>query len=82
MFKRRKLSHELISPDPDDLIRQFKSLPTKARHFFLSSLLAELSMAEALSVTRRIEPRLRRDFLGQLPTELALHCLSFVRAAC
>jgi len=29
-------------------------------------------------VSRRIEPKLRRDYLRELPIELALHCLSFV----
>lgn len=36
-------------------------------------------MNEALVISRRIEPLLRRDMLRELPTELALHCMSFVR---
>ena len=39
----------------------------------------DLALDEAVAVSRKIEPRLRRDFLKELPLELALHCMSFVR---
>ncbi len=68
-------------PDPDDLMRQFKWLNKSQRFSFLSSLVGELRLHEALVVSRRIEPRLRRDFFRELPLELALHCLSFVSLA-
>lgn len=48
------------------------------RFAFLGMLVSELRMNEALVVSRKIEPRLRRDFLRELPLEVALHCLSFV----
>jgi len=46
---------------------------------FLGGLVEDLALDEAVSVSRKIEPRLRRDFLKELPLELALHCMSFVR---
>jgi len=46
---------------------------------FLASLMDDLALDEAVAVSRKIEPRLRRDFLKELPLELALHCMSFVR---
>ena len=72
-------SHNNFSKsDPEDLIRRFKGLNKSHRFAFLSALVGELRLNEALVVSRRIEPRLRRDFLRELPLELALHCLSFV----
>ena len=65
-------------PDPDELMRQFQGLNNSERFAFLSNLVGELRLNEALVVSRRIEPRLRRDFFRELPLELALHCLSFV----
>lgn len=61
-----------------EVLDQFKLLDPKSRYAFLASLIGEISLPEALTMSRRIEPRLRRDFLRELPTELALHCLSFV----
>lgn len=49
------------------------------RYAFLALLVPDLQMKEALIVSRKIEPMLRRDMLKELPLELALHCLSFVR---
>ncbi|WWC57757.1 uncharacterized protein I303_100292 [Kwoniella dejecticola CBS 10117] len=64
--------------NPQDLLHQFTTLSPNQRFSFLSSLIGELRLNEALVVSRRIEPLLRRDFLRELPAELALHCLSFV----
>ncbi|WVQ85141.1 hypothetical protein IAT38_007306 [Cryptococcus sp. DSM 104549] len=64
--------------DCDDMIEQFNTLSPSERFNFLSSLIGELRLNEALVVSRKIEPLLRRDFLAELPTELALLCLSFV----
>ncbi|WVF66697.1 hypothetical protein IAT40_001439 [Kwoniella sp. CBS 6097] len=61
-----------------ELLRQFSTLPPPQRFAFLSGLISELKLNEALVVSRKIEPLLRRDFLRELPAELALHCLSFV----
>ncbi|KAL7420179.1 hypothetical protein Q5752_005145 [Cryptotrichosporon argae] len=63
---------------PSSLLDQFRGLPAKDRFAFLVGMVDELRPNEALVVSRKIEPRLRRDFLRELPAELALHCLSFV----
>lgn len=60
------------------MLADFKALPPKDRLMFLSSLARELQLPEALLISRKIEPRLKRDFLRELPTELALNCLSYV----
>lgn len=63
---------------PDDLLLRFQRFDKKQRAEFLSSLVDDLELDEAVKVSRRIEPRMRRDFLRELPLELALHCMSFV----
>ncbi|EIW73385.1 hypothetical protein TREMEDRAFT_25331 [Tremella mesenterica DSM 1558] len=60
---------------------KFKLLSKGQRFAFLSTLVPELLLPEALVVARRIDPRLKRDFLKDLPLELSLHCLSFVEDA-
>ncbi|WVQ76907.1 hypothetical protein IAR50_006585 [Cryptococcus sp. DSM 104548] len=66
------------SHDTDLLLYQFTRLPPSARFSFLNSLVPELRLNEALLVSRKIAPLLRRDFLKELPIELSLHILSFV----
>ncbi|CAK9784439.1 WD40 repeat-like protein [Cutaneotrichosporon oleaginosum] len=60
------------------LMTQFRGLPQTERFAFLSSLVGELQLSEALAVSSKISPRLKRDFLTDLPVELALHCVSFI----
>jgi len=52
--------------------------PSVVRKKFLSTLLASCTPEELLFISATIAPRLKRDFLDSLPTELALHVLSFV----
>jgi hypothetical protein len=68
----------IYSIDSQRTIDYLLSLPSSERTKLLNSLMDQLELKEALVVSRRIEPRLRRDFLRQLPMEVALHCLSFV----
>jgi F-box and WD-40 domain protein CDC4 len=63
---------------PDGLLLRFQKLNKDQRALFLTGLIGDLALEEASTITRRIEPRLRRDFLKELPLELALHCMSFV----
>lgn len=65
-------------PDPSNLLLHFQRFDKSQRVKFLSALVNDLELNEALMVSRRIEPRLRRDFLKELPLELALHVMSFV----
>lgn len=67
-----------IAPAAAALLDQFRGLSSAERFTFLSSLIGELRLNEALVVSSRISPRLKRDFLSDLPVELALHCVSFI----
>src|SRR5882762_7174001 len=60
--------------------REFSSLSAlgvSARQKFLAAILADCSPSELLFISTRIAPLLQRDFLRDLPPELALHVLSF-----
>jgi F-box and WD-40 domain protein CDC4 len=48
------------------------------RRQFLTSILATCTPEELLFISASIAPRLKRDFLLSLPTELALYVLSFI----
>jgi F-box and WD-40 domain protein CDC4 len=65
-------------PDPSAFIAQFPSLPAPTRLSLLQALLPILTVPELLMLSSHIGPRLKRDFLRELPIELALHILSFV----
>ncbi|KAG9313147.1 WD40-repeat-containing domain protein [Chiua virens] len=70
------------SYDPANLSRiEFANLialgPT-SRKRYLVSLLNDCTPSELLFISQIIAPMLRRDFLAELPPELALHILSFV----
>jgi hypothetical protein len=67
-----------LTVGPQTLVDHFQALTTAERYTFISLLVPVLRLNEALSLSRQIEPRMKRDFLRDLPGELALHCLSFV----
>ena len=60
------------------MLALFNQLPPPARNGLLQALLPLLTTAELLLLSSGISPRLKRDFLQDLPLELALHILSFV----
>lgn len=60
------------------MLALFNQLPSPARTGLLQALLPLLTTAELLLLSSGISPRLKRDFLQDLPLELALHILSFV----
>ncbi|KJE01930.1 F-box and WD-40 domain-containing protein CDC4 [Cryptococcus gattii NT-10] len=64
-------------PTPQSILAHYTALPPLLRSKFLSLLIPHLTLHEALSLSRKIEPLLRRDFLRELPWEVALHVLSF-----
>ncbi|EMD39432.1 hypothetical protein CERSUDRAFT_113078, partial [Gelatoporia subvermispora B] len=65
--------------DPIYLARsQFASLDSISRRMFLSAVVDECSQEELLFVSTKVAPLLRRDFLRDLPLELALHIISFL----
>jgi F-box and WD-40 domain protein CDC4 len=67
----------LPTPPPVDLAG-FAHLDPASRRALLAALLPLLTPPELLFVSTAIAPRLRRDFLRDLPTELALQVLSMV----
>ncbi|KAH9922431.1 WD40-repeat-containing domain protein [Fomitopsis serialis] len=58
--------------------REFASLAPALRFQYLAGLLADCTPAELLFISTTITPLLRRDFLKDLPAELAFHVLSFI----
>ncbi|KAH9815555.1 hypothetical protein DFH28DRAFT_968297 [Melampsora americana] len=64
--------------DPLTLLEAFSSLSLTSRAKFLNSLLPILNLNELTTLSGKILPRLKRDFLRELPIEISLHILSFV----
>lgn len=58
-----------------------KALGNNARQRYLAAILAECTISEILFVSKTIEPRLKRDFLKDLPIEISLHILSYINDA-
>ena len=61
-----------------DPTRDFSSLNEQARLDFLDKIVAQCTVKELSHVSAIINPLLKRDFLRELPTELALHVLSYI----
>ena len=72
------------SPSPYDHVNthrsEFSSLSGSpaSRKQYLVSILHDCSPAELRFISQTITPMLKRDFLTELPTELAIYILSFV----
>ena len=70
------------SYDPANLSRiefaNLTALGPASRKRYLVSLLNDCTPSELLFISQIISPMLRRDFLAELPPEIALHILSFV----
>lgn len=76
-------SYSRTSPyDPAHLSRlEFRSLTPlspSVRRQYLAAILADCTPSELLFVSTTIAPLLKRDFLRELPPEIALHILSFI----
>lgn len=56
----------------------FASLAPFQRRQFLSAILAECSPDDLLFISSNVSLRLRRDFLRELPVEIAIHILGFI----
>lgn len=67
-------------PDADSFLPIPVALPQNPalRQQYLASLLHSLSPSELLFVSTTIAPLLKRDFIADLPTEIALMVLSFI----
>lgn len=56
----------------------FSSLSDQARLEYLNGIIGQCTLRELSYISTVISPRLKRDFLRELPTELALRILSYV----
>jgi F-box and WD-40 domain protein CDC4 len=80
-------SHQSFPPDlsnydPASLSRRefasLSTLPPSVRRRYLLSILNDCTPSELLFVSTTIAPLLKRDFLRELPPEIALHVASFI----
>lgn len=62
----------------DSVCAQFSLLSPADRRAFFTALVPTLVGEDLLHVSRLVSPRLRRDFLAELPAEIALQVLSFI----
>ncbi|KAI0289930.1 WD40-repeat-containing domain protein, partial [Multifurca ochricompacta] len=66
------------APPFQAFLNEFQSLSSTTRQGYLATLLAHCTSRELFFMSTRIAPLLKRDFLADLPIELALHILNFV----
>ncbi|KAI0262348.1 WD40-repeat-containing domain protein [Gloeopeniophorella convolvens] len=69
---------QFTSPPFSASINEFQSLSHSSRQDYLATLIAHCTARELFFISTRIAPLLKRDFLTDLPVELALHILSFI----
>jgi F-box and WD-40 domain protein CDC4 len=73
---------QYLTYDPARLSRQefanLAPLNPSVRREYLAALLGDCTPSELLFISITIAPLLKRDFLRELPPELALHILSFI----
>lgn len=61
-----------------DSTHEFSSLNEQARLEYLDKIIAQCTLGELSHISTLINPRLKHDFLRELPAELALHILSYI----
>lgn len=61
-----------------DPAHDFSLLNEHARLEFLNKIIAQCTLKELSHISGLIDPLLKRDFLRELPMELALHILSYI----
>ncbi|KAG9294167.1 hypothetical protein G9A89_021526 [Geosiphon pyriformis] len=71
-----------IASQPDDFTRivrmGFQNMDNLQRQQLLAELLNSCNTEQLVFVSNYISPRLKRDFLKDLPIEISLHILSFI----
>lgn len=77
------------SPTHLDICREFAPMSTQDRRRLLSGIIADCTPEELIFISSTVANMLRRDFLHDLPAELAVYVLGFIddpttlgRAAC
>lgn len=61
-----------------DPTHDFSLLSEQARLEYLNNVIAQCTLRELSHISTLISPLLKRDFLRELPAELALHILSYI----
>ncbi|KAF9647178.1 WD40 repeat-like protein [Thelephora ganbajun] len=61
-----------------DPTHDFSSLDEQARLEYLNKIIAQCTLKELSYISTIVNPLLKRDFLRELPVELALHILSYI----
>ncbi|KAF8318745.1 WD40 repeat-like protein [Clavulina sp. PMI_390] len=64
-----------------DVRPHFSALSAEAKNSFLSDLLSSCPVETLVHICNLITPRIKRDFLRDLPPEIALHIVSFITDA-
>lgn len=72
------LGAPLVASSLQTSLDEFRNLGPIARQDYLAALLTQCNSRELFFISTRIAPLLKRDFLADLPIELALHVLNFV----
>ncbi|TFY62043.1 hypothetical protein EVG20_g6842 [Dentipellis fragilis] len=70
--------HEVTPPTGFDLVHMDKHPTVREREDMAYAMLVSLPPSSLARLQRRIVPLLQRDVVGLLPTEVALHILSFL----
>ena len=58
--------------------KEFAGLTPSLRRQYLASIISDCNPSELLFISNTIAPLLKRDFIRDLPPELALHILNFI----
>ncbi|KZT25335.1 WD40 repeat-like protein [Neolentinus lepideus HHB14362 ss-1] len=66
---------------PFNSLQEFVSLGSSDRFQYIQAILSECNASELLFISTTIAPLLKRDFLRDLPIEIALHILSYITDA-
>lgn len=72
------LSAPPVTSPLQTFLNEFQTLNPMTRQEYLAAILTHCNSRELFFISTRIAPLLKRDFLADLPTELALHILNFV----
>lgn len=68
----------LATTSPSQFVRQFQTLDASDRLSTLQALIPHLSTQEMMAFITQVIPRFKRDFLKDLPAELAFHIIGFI----
>ncbi|KAF8329428.1 uncharacterized protein EI90DRAFT_1393654 [Cantharellus anzutake] len=66
------------NPHMGDVRHAFQQLDTNSQNTILAELLSSCTIETLVHLSNVIAPRIKRDFLKDLPTEISLHILSFI----